>query len=362
MPKKVHTALHEVGIDTIRLKLSSSAIRLDKWHYATMHGANHVRQRRRTNRIMVPGAYPWCRLVLRVENDAVSDSSSVDITGSLPNFISGQNSWAPGDLNHLLEMALPDALHKLQKNALKPQDWSFRAVDISAAPIHEIHLFRCYHFRSKQELQRLLMHIFQLIAARRHGAMTRYRGTGLKWWPRIKGDVEYCLYDKFVEQKWHAACGRIPTGFKLKHPAPNTLKIEIKLYRKELRRLGLDTVGNWGRDTAARVYERYFGKLFNVASMRIPAPRISERQLRELPQKSRPYYMAAVLGIAPSLLGKPKTVRRHRALFERAGIAIDAKPRPPIPISKLLGRARTISRRHVPWVVRRPFQMLDEGI
>jgi hypothetical protein len=147
----------------------------------------------------------------------------------------------------------------------------------------------------------------------------RICGTSVSWSPR--DGVEFCIvfYAKGPQIRQLKRYKKAPFREKLGLEAEGVLRLELRLKRGVLRKLGLDKVSAWSKDTPNELIEIYLKKLnfLNVTS-----GELSKDDLASCNSKLKPILALHKLGVDLASVYEKRTLQRYQAQFRALGIDI----------------------------------------
>lgn len=305
----------EFNIDTVEFSVKNAlvdeSILNSKYSALIEHGQE---KGRKTNRRRIPGYKNRHELNVRYG----LDSSELFVSGSPYAFLAGQNVYTSSDLNKVCVAAL----RKLKSEiGLKPtskhegREWVLGDIDL-----YRVDIAANFRFASEEEVQEILAQWKRQLLEMR-GSMYKV-GTTAYWSPQRGKRYQIAAYAKGPQMGLKDGRDKSTESeeyIRLINDCSNILRIEIRLRRSELVELDLDKAWKWKKDTARKVYMRYFKRL---QPLNVLSGRLDEAELANVPNKLRP--VLALLKFGANLEGvyKPRTLGNYRSQFKKLGIDI----------------------------------------
>lgn len=337
-----------VSVDTVVFNVHGLDLNLPTSQSRTYDKDNQAKIKK-SSIFRVHGA-DGCVAKLKSISLLLSKEKITNISVSIPKFLTGQNVWGPGIIGRHLAEVLARVLNTVKIYASSPNTCNTNFFGASSVSLRQVDLFCCYSLKDAEQVTQLMRHFHSLLAKSKRGHLTKYGSRYVRWNSR-KGAQGWGIvfYDKTREvadsissrkrsEKPHEL--NLPEGI---------LKVELRLYLEELKKLRLTKLKNWKTNTAVELFEKYVGTVLQAASMQIPTMPISNRTLKGLPTALRPPFAIASLGIDLDRVYSRQSVQRHEKEFAIRGISI----RPgnisrSIKVTKLLTPERAFKAEQLP--------------
>jgi len=130
------------------------------------------------------------------------------------------------------------------------------------------------------------------------------------------------FYSKYLEI--NTKRGQLPLELKdkgIEEWSENVLRAELRLLRKELKRLNIKTAADFMEYGAARLFHEYMGRIEMPEQIQL-----NDEALLKLPTKLRSTYTLWMEGHDLRNMHSPSTFYRHKKELKSYGINIDLKP------------------------------------
>lgn len=345
--QKVLKGIH-VSVDTVDYVIDDLQLNLPTNH-SNVVNASKERIRQVSSKYSVPGVSG--RATIQSTKLTLSQEANTRFSVSPAKFLSGQNICSPGNVKLCVGEAHARILRKVKQYSERPAECNSVHLNAGAINLRRVDLFACFALRDAGQVKTLIAYLRELLAAERKGGIHTYGLRYLRYGAKTRTGYHIVFYDKSLEVRQTLGeeyADRLGVRDGL-------LKVELRLERDELSRLGLAKLSAWDESTARRVFRKYVGEVIRKASMVVPVAPVSAKALDKLPAPLRPAYTILALGGDIGRVYSERTVRRYRAAFSAAGIAVAARSGT-VPVAKILSTERALTLDMLPKGFRKGFQ------
>ena len=261
------------------------------------------------NRVPIPGKHGIHALHVRT----MKNGKELHIEGSPFAHRYGQNVYTSSNMRGAAHICLRRACTKL---GLKTEaEWQkiWAKGDIT---LKRVDLAVNYRLKSESEVLTILRQVKRQMIER--PGTIRINDATVTLSPRDGKEFSIALYAKGPQIRKESRFRKLPYSGKLLEHCKPILRVELRLRASELRKLGLDKLGAWERDTAEKVFAQYIGKRLDFLS--ITSGPVTDEELADLPSRLRPVLGLHKLGVELKPFFGERTLRRHRSDFKKRGI------------------------------------------
>ncbi|WP_332612167.1 phage/plasmid replication domain-containing protein [Achromobacter sp. ESBL13] len=299
----------DVGIDTVTLRLPYVGDRLSTSYCQTITSDGEVR----------PGASH--SISLKGKNGAhtvkawhLPNSQELKIEGTPNGYVYGQNLFSDSNIHASCERML----RRMSRDdrlacVFTTNSWRSASVD-------RVDLFINLRFEDNREAAKVLKQLGLQFAAQ-HKSVAIY-ATSAYWNPGKGKSYQVICYAKGLQLQAKRQRMQTKNEFldKITDEANGIVRIELRLRKPELEKLGLTALTAWEANTPRRLFRKYFERLpiFNVAWGPIRAEELGAFSMAE-----RRFYSLYKLGAPLDEHYAPRIIRKYMAKFRSFGIDLN---------------------------------------
>lgn len=240
------------------------------------------------------------------------DSGRLRFSGSPYAFRYGQNMFTASDILRAVSIVIKRAIIVLGINP--PQElldrWLSGDVDLL-----RVDLAVNYRLATEADVLTVLTQVRRQLIEQ--DGPTRTSGSTVYWDPQEGKKYSICFYAKGPQMRRAKRYQGMDCRDQLITEAENILRVEIRLRRADLKKLGQLKVSDWKKDTAEKIFEQYLAKL-NLMS--VTSGSVTNKELSELPSRLRPVLALHKAGEDLNRIYEPRTMQRHIKDFRDLGI------------------------------------------
>jgi hypothetical protein len=310
-------------VDTIKGSITNGKNVVPDADRVVLYDSEGVQKKTFGNRKKVSGKNGVHAMFIR----SMDNDQRLEFEGAILGCKYGQNLFTSGDVRYASVIAI--------KRALKVCGEHEKAKEIEATDIdlERVDLAVNFRLESEEEVFRVLKQIRRQLIEQ--FGPTRTNGTSVCWAPRDGKEYMIVMYAK-GRQLQHAMQRRKskPSYWEaLVDEANNILRVEVRLRRSELRKLGLGKASDWEEETARMVFMKYFE---NLKLLKVSSTVLSKKELKSTPQRLRPVLALHKLGCDLDQIYTPRSCQRHRDYFRKNGIDLRCPSQPENTIMSVL--------------------------
>ncbi|MDH2917233.1 MAG: phage/plasmid replication protein [Gallionella sp.] len=267
------------------------------------------------NRKKIPGKMQVHSMHIR----SMDNNERLTFEGAISGCKFGQNLYALGDVRRASMIAAKQALRVCGEHEIRariaPEDIFLDRVDLVVN----------FRLESEEEVLRVLKQIKRQLIEQ-HGP-TNTHGSTVCWAPKDGKEYMIVMYAKGRQllNAMQRRKQRPPYWGALVEEATCILRVEVRVRRGELRKLGLEKASDWHEDTASKVFNKYFG---NLKLLKVTSSVFSKDELTALPQRLRPVLALHKLGFDLEQVYTPRSCQRHRDFFRKQGVDLRCPSQP----------------------------------
>jgi II/X family phage/plasmid replication protein len=264
---------------------------------------------------------------------------TLHIEGSPYAFLYGQNVYTSPIMSNGVIAALKHVVKYYGLNATKEEIKFWKAGNID---LHRVDIAVNFHLTSETEVEKVLAQIKRKLINRR--TTIRISQSSIYWTPKDGKEFSLCFYAKGQQirgQKRYDALDKNKTE-KLHDECTTILRVELRLRRSTLCKLGLNQVKNWNENSAQLTFKSFMRKLrfLNVTS----GP-VTTEELQKLDSRLRPVLALHKAGCNLAQVYHGRTLQRHIKDFKNLGIDLrcpNQEPEETISLTKVLAPSKAM--------------------
>lgn len=306
----------QVNIDTLKFSVDDVVIDFSDVTKMMVTSAEGELLCIKTNRKPLPGVFGRHSLQMRCTTKENQNQGELLIEGSPFGNRYGQNVFTSGNLKSacLWTLGRVRELYDVQVQPETVERWKAGMVEL-----HRVDLAVNFKLDSGDHVDKALKQLKQLLAAQRVQCHLHDKYASLT--PRGGKNYSVTAYSKGAQMGLLAARSKSDEVLtKLAADCAAILRIEIRLQRGELQRLGLAQVRAWSPTIARNIYRKYFSRL---PLSGITFGPLTSNDFDGVDFRMRPVLAHHKLGTNPKLIYSDRTRVRHRAYFKRLGIDLN---------------------------------------
>lgn len=327
----------QVNVDTVCFSVTGAQMDVDevtKVLVSTPGGA----QQQITNRKSVAGKYGRHALHYRVKSRSPHDHE-LFVEGSPFANQYGQNVWSSGSVKLACTSTVRRLVRELNIDAAsdKIAAWSEGNIEL-----HRVDLAVNFRLDSSQRVDEALTVLKHILVAKRRQCSTHRRYAAYR--PKSGKQYQIAVYDKGDQLSLKSSGDHAGDLFRnLSKECEGILRIEVRLRRAELHKLGLPLARDWQLDTSREVFRKYFARL---PLHDVTFGPLSAADFEGIDERRRPAMALHKLGVDWRLIYCARTRARHKAYFKGRGIDLDCPnlPGPAISLAELLSKPDAIAK------------------
>lgn len=298
-----------VNIDTVAFSFRHAGSYTAKTRHSQFGSPSSIKtwSKRKTDYIQFPGREGRHAIIAMIDHD----KRRTRIEGSPYAHRLGQNVHTGIDLNRACRLMLARMMENPQAPEwLTDQVWN-------KAELERVDIAVNFQFSSNLEVRRILDQLGVLFVLRRR-RMKRTM-TSVYWTPERKKTYSIALYAKGDELQDSKDRMRTvsPLFARMVQDCQGILRVEVRLYKPELKREGLTEPSVWSLGKPRDVFCKYFKRL-PIANL-IQEP-ISHEEIKRIGKLSTIFLMLHRSGIPLDMLMSQKTISRRIGELNKLGI------------------------------------------
>jgi hypothetical protein len=330
-----------VNIDSVVFGVQGEGFDINEATSVKVFSPDGELQKLLQNRVYTVGAHHAHRLALRTLNSG----ATLLLEGSLGAYLHGQNLVTSNDMQYLCVESL--------KRASKQVGLAFSREVKDRCLQGEIELFRVdlavnFPLESEQQVCSVLTQVKrQLVEC--DARVTLYKTSAI-YAPNDGKDYSISLYAKGPEMRRQRRYNGVDYKSELLREAEKILRVEVRLQSSELKRLGINKVGAWTRETPFDVFRQYMRRLEFLEVLHGPA---TAEELERFPSHLRPVVFMHKAGLDWTIPYNKTLQQRHRKALKELGYDLRCPNQlnsTPISLRKLLSRNRALQK-VPPWML-----------
>lgn len=300
-----------------------------------------------TNRKPIVGAYQRHPLQVRFRQrpENLGKNGVLFVEGSLFGFRYGQNVHTSGKLRSGCIAALREIQNQIGFTS-SADAWSrWRDGDIA---LHRVDLAVNFDLGSELAVRALIKRLAHQLIGRNTNCHAYDGYVSLA----PQRATKYCVagYAKGPQLRSKLKSAKSDLNFaRLVSESEGLLRVEVRLRKPELKRLGLSFARDWTPERARDVFRQYVAKL---PALDVTSGPVSEDEFNTIPPKLRSVFILHKLGADLASIYPPRTLARYRAKFRLLGIDIACPNLESAPSNSTLS----------PRPVRTPKWLIDAGM
>ena len=265
-------------------------------------------------RLPVTGSYDSRISIRSIDFTPDGDTFVIELSGNPVKWFQGHNLFGSDDLPNLIY----ETVIKLGEVLGHPQpDWILTAIKQGIYTLSRVDITGMFSLPTRSDVLAWLNHAEKT-------ARTR-TGTGISkgnsiYFNKNSARWQTICYSKGQEIEKHQLPKELD-GSGLQDYANNKLRVEVRLFGKELSKTGLKTGHNWLKLDPFLVYKDYVGRI------EMSEQTIRDSDLFELPKKVRATFELWSMGKDLKLFISKPTYYRHRTILLEHGVDISV-PKP----------------------------------
>lgn len=265
-----------MSIDTVKFKVPGIKIHLSDTTHSMVTTSDGIIISNTSNRKHLSGRLPVHSVAVR--SDQLNNT--LQIEGALHGFLYGQNICTLKSMRKLCLRTLQEVRKQVP---FELDDETRRRILAGDIELLLVHIAMNFSFETLEQAQKILQQI-KLQFASQH-AKTSTNMSSAQWAARSGSGYTIVFYDKFS----HMRTKRTDDDElkKLVEECRGVIRVELRLTRRELKKLGLLYVRDWTLNKPKEIFDKYFARvpLFNATS-----GGSLEKELDALPKKLRRAY------------------------------------------------------------------------
>lgn len=336
---KILSGNFQVNIDTVAFSVTGIDVDIPDTLSALIVTPDGEIIQKRSNRKAILSIDGGSAMQIRHRSSPNSLSGELTIEGSPYAYFYGQNVWTSDDMTDATLPVIFDICEKLHFKPDKDTQKKWRNGDIE---LHRVDLAVNFQIDSLNQVDSALTQLKYLLAAQRCQCHLHERYAALS--PKNSKEYSVVAYAKGPQMrakksKFHDD----PLYERLVIACESLLRVEVRLRRSELRKLGLPRVCDWTDDTAKKVFRDYFSRLPLTGISYGP---LSEFCFEEIDDRMRPVLALHMLGADWWMFYADVTRARHKSYFRKRGINLDCPHQleREVPLAEILSRKGAIAR------------------
>lgn len=302
------TKEYVIQVDTIEFDLTGMKFKNPSPSEATVVNRETGEVKAYGNRVFMKGKGKGKhRMSVRLMN-----AERLRFSGSPFAFRYGQNMFTASDVLRGCRIATKRAIHVFK---IKPPKELAERWDKGDVDLQRVDLAVNYRLASEAEATRVLQQVRRQLIEQ--DGPTRTSGSTVYWDPQSGKAYTIILYAKGPQMRRSSKYHGMEARNQLLAEAETILRVEIRLRRADLVKLGLSKASDWKKDTGAKIFEQYLAKL-NLMSVTSGAA--TDRELAELPSRLRHVMALHKAGEDLTRVYGTRTLERHLKDFRKLGI------------------------------------------
>lgn len=221
----------------------------------------------------------------------------------------GQNLFTHSDVQRACRLAIKKAVRAFD---LHPPAEILEGWLAGDHPLNKLDIAVNFALSSEEDVMGVLQHL------RRHfgelAVTTKTNRTSFYYAPRDGKEYEIAFYAKGAQVRQARCYRKAPFREQLVAESKCILRVEVRLRRKELAKLGLQKASAWQPDTAARIFSQYMAKL--KLKNATAGPMIDD-ELAVLPNRLKHVFAVHKAGYNLTTIYGERTLQRHLSDFRR---------------------------------------------
>lgn len=335
----------QVNIDTVSFVVDGVNIDLPDTLSALIVTPDGEIIHKRSNRkpmLSIDGGSP---LQIRHRSSPNQLTGELSIEGSPFAYFYGQNIWTSDNMKNA---TIPFAFDICEKLNFMPDEQTRMKWRDGDVELYRADLAVNFRLESEGQVESALTQIKHLLASQRCQCHLHERYAALS--PKNSKAYSVVAYAKGPQMR--AKKPQFPDNpvyQRLLRACEPLLRVEVRLRRSELRKLGLSVVKNWNHGTAKEVFLEYF-KRFPLEGISFGP--LSESDFEGIEDRMRPALALHKMGVNSKLVYADVTRARHKKYFREHGINLDCphQPKREVPLTKILSQKGAIARTP-PWLI-----------
>lgn len=291
-----------------------------------------------TNRKRIPGKYGRHALCIRVASRSEKDKELLVEGSPFANHY-GQNVWSRASVKLACTSTVQRLIRELNISATPDTVAAWNSGEIE---LHRVDLAVNFRLDSKQQVDEVLTQLKRQLIATRLQCSIHARYAALC--PRNSKQYRIAAYDKGAQLALKSSGDHDNDSFRrLVAECESILRIEVRLLRPELQKLGLTLARDWKPETSRDVFRQYFARL---PLHDVSFGPLSSADFDDTAERMRPILALHKFGADWKQIYSERTRTRHRAYFKERGINLDCPnvPGPPISLADVLSTAGIIAK------------------
>ncbi|QQJ96434.1 hypothetical protein JG536_12515 [Burkholderia ambifaria] len=335
---KILSENFQVNIDTVAFSVTGIDVNIPDTLSALIVTPDGEIVQKRSNRKAVLSIDGSSAMQIRHRSSANLPYGELTIEGSPFAYIYGQNVWTSDSLK---DATLPIILDICEKLNFTPNNETRKQWRNGNCELHRVDLAVNFQVGSENQADSALTQLKYLLASQRCQCHLHERYAALS--PKNSKEYSVVAYAKGPQMR--AKKSKFPDDSlyeRLVIACEPLLRIEVRLRRSELRKLGLSRVCDWTEDTAKEVFSQYFKRLPLEGISYGP---LSESDFEDIDDRMRPALALHMLGADWRLFYADVTRARHKAYFRKLGINLDCphQLKHQVPLVEILSRKGAIA-------------------
>jgi hypothetical protein len=315
----------QVNVDTVCFSVTEVQIGADAATKSLITDSNGEYLGEITNRTAIAGSHGRHALQYRVKSRSPHDHE-LFVEGSPFANKYGQNVWTSGNVKLACTSTLRRLIPKLNIRAMPASIEAWKEGNIA---LHRVDLAVNFRLESSQQVDEALTQLKRQIIAMRCQCSVHVRYVALR--PRRGTQYSIAIYDKGDQMSMNSRRSEADMLFqRLVNECQGILRIEVRLRRAELKKLGLTLAGDWKTDTARDVFRKYFARL---PLQDVTFGTLSAADFRGISERMRPVLALHKLNADWKPIYSERTRTRHKAYFKERGINLDCPNAIEVPVS-----------------------------
>jgi len=291
-----------------------------------------------TNRTAIPGKNGRHALQYRVRSRSPHDHE-LFVEGSPFANRYGQNVWTSGSVKLACTSTLRRLISKLNIRAAPSSTDAWKAGNID---LHRVDLAVNFRLESSQQVDEALTLLKRQFIAMHCHCNVHVRYVALC--PRRGTQYSITIYDKGDQMSGNSSKNQADALYRqLIDECQGILRIEVKLRRAELKKLGLTLAGDWKIGTARDVFRKYFAR---IPLLDVTFGALSASDFEGVSERMRPVLALHKLDVDWKQIYSERTRTRHKAYFKERGVNLDCPnaKEAPVSLAEVLSAPRAIAR------------------
>lgn len=301
---------YKVNVDTVEFNVTGMSFELPTSHHVAVISKDGQIMARYQNRVALRNAQDTHSLQV----STAEMGNKLLIEGSPFAYIYGQNLCTSSDVYKGCFRALVRVCkHFNFKPSLELRS-AWRSGKIN---IDRVDLAVDFKFVSDDFVKKILSQIKRQLIEK--PTRVNICNTSVSWSPRNGADFTLTFYAKGLQLRQLKRYKNADFCDAIEREAIGVLRMELRLRRALLKRLGLNLASAWTNETPNQLIEKYFKKLdlINVTS-----GKLKDDDLSGLNNKLRPAYALHKTGVDLASVYEKRTLQRFQAKFRALGIEV----------------------------------------